>query len=136
MSLKIIPKQVAIPKTVLLGGSTSCEPQLSGKPIGHTMHALISQYTQFSVIYMYTESNATTLDYERNPAYIHFNPHSTESSPAAGQYSKNPAYNLIEHDAQPSSYQEPTYEAIPSDTDRIPHNVQGTQNVSGNQNPA
>ena len=78
-------------------------------------------------------------DCQRNPAYIHFNPHSTESSPAAllsGQCSENPAYNLIDHDAQPSSYQEPTYEAIPSDTDRTPHNVQGTQNVSGNQNPA
>ena len=99
------------------------------------------QYTsiQFSVIYNYTESNAMTLqpsDCQRNPAYIQ---HSTENSPAAllsGQYSKNPAYNLIDHDAQPSSHQEPAYEVIPSDTDRTPHNVQGTQNVSGNQNPA
>ena len=97
----------------------------------------IYQYTQFSVIY--TESNATTLqpsDYRRNPAYIHFD-HSTESSPAAllsGQYNENPAYNLI--DAQPRSHQVPTYEVIPSDTNRIPHNVQGTKNVNCNQNPA
>ena len=73
-------------------------------------------------------------DCQRNPAYIHFNPHFTENSPAAllsGQYSKNPAYNLVDHDAQPSSHQEPTYEVIPSGTNRTPHNV-----VNCNQNPA
>ena len=75
-------------------------------------------------------------DCQRNPAYIHFN-RSTESSPAgllSGQYSENPAYNLI--DAQPSSHQEPTYEVIPSDTNRTPHNVQGAQNVNCTQNSA
>ena len=39
-------------------------------------------------------------------------------------------------DAQPSPHQVPTYEVIPSDTDRIPHTVQGIQNVNCNQNPA
>ena len=70
-------------------------------------------------------------DYQRNPAYSHFGP--TDSSPAAllsGSYSENPAYNI---DAQPSAPQEPTYEVIPSETDRIP---QGAQNVNCSENPA
>ena len=39
-------------------------------------------------------------------------------------------YNI---DAQPSAPQEPTYEVIPSEIDRIP---QGAQNVNCSQNPA
>ena len=71
---------------------------------------------------------------QRNPAYIQLGP--VEGSQAAvvcDNYSENPAYNF---DAQPSSHQEPTYEVIPSDTDRTPHTVQGTQNINCNQNPA
>ena len=53
----------------------------------------------------------------------------TESSPAAllsDSCSENPAYNI---DAQPSAPQElPTYEVIPSDTDRTPQNVICSQN--------
>ena len=67
-------------------------------------------------------------DCQRNPAHGHFGP--TEISPAdllSGNYSENPVYNI---DAQPSAPQEPTYEVIPSDTDRTP------QNVTCSQNPA
>jgi hypothetical protein len=84
-----------------------------------------------------TESDAMELqpsDYQRNPAYIHFDP--AESSSAdllSGNYSENPAYSI---NAQPSAPQEPTYEAIiPSDTYRIPQGVQ-VQNVNCSQNPA
>ena len=45
-------------------------------------------------------------------------------------YSENPAYNI---DAQPSAPQEPTYEVIPSEIDRIP---QEAQSVTCSQNPA
>jgi hypothetical protein len=70
-------------------------------------------------------------DCQRNPAYIHFRP--IESSPAAllsDNCNENPAYNI---NAQPSAPQEPTYEVIPSDTDRTP---QGGQDVTYSQNPA
>ena len=70
-------------------------------------------------------------DCQRNPAYSHFGP--TDRSLAAllsDNYSENPAYNI---DAQPSAPQEPTYEVILSDTDKIP---QGAQNVNCSQNPA
>ena len=52
-----------------------------------------------------------------------------------GSYSENPAYNI---DTQQTSraHQEPTYEIIPSNIDRIPRTVQGTQSISCNQNPA
>ena len=72
--------------------------------------------------------NSQPSDFQRNPAYGHFGP--TDSSPAAlvsGSCSKNPACNI---DAQPSAPQEPTYEVIPSDTDRTP---QGAHNVNCNQ---
>ena len=52
----------------------------------------------------------------------------TESSPAdllSDSCSENPAYNI---DAQPSAPQEPTYEAIQSDTDKIPQSVICSQN--------
>ena len=65
-------------------------------------------------------------DCQRNPAYGHFG--HTDSSPAdllSGNYSENPAYNI---DAQPSAPQEPTYEVIPSDTDKIPQNINCSQN--------
>ena len=65
-------------------------------------------------------------DCQRNPAYSHLGP--TDSSPAAllsGSCSENPAYNI---DAKPSAPQEPTYEVVPSDTDRIPQNVNCSQN--------
>ena len=67
-------------------------------------------------------------DCQRNPAYSHLGP--TDSSPAAlvsGSCSENPAYNI---NAQPSAPQGPTYEVIPSDTDKI------SQNVNCSQNPA
>ena len=78
-----------------------------------------------------TDSEAGTMKsqpghFQRNPAYGHFGP--TDSSPAAllsGNYSENPVYNI---DAQPSAPQEPTYEVIPSDTDRTPQNVNCSQN--------
>ena len=78
-----------------------------------------------------TDSKTDTMksqpsDCQRNPAHNHFG--HTGSSPAAllsGNYSKNPAYNI---DAQPSAPQEPTYEVIPSDTDKIPQNVNCSQN--------
>jgi hypothetical protein len=75
-----------------------------------------------------TESDAMELqpsDYQRNPAYIHFD--STDSSPAAllsDNCNENPAYNI---NAQSSAPQEPTYEVIPSDTDRTP---QGGRNIN------
>jgi protein-arginine kinase activator protein McsA len=72
-------------------------------------------------------------DCQRNPACIHFGPTDHENSPAAllsDNCNENPAYNII---AQPSAPQEPTYEVIPSDTDRIPR---GGQDVNCSQNPA
>ena len=71
---------------------------------------------------------------QRNPAYIQLGP--VEGSQVAlvcGSYSENPAYNI---DTQQTSYQVPTYEIIPSDIDRTPHTVQGTESISCNQNPA
>ena len=65
-------------------------------------------------------------DCQGNPAYSHFGP--TDSSSAdllLDSYSENPAYNI---DAQPSAPQEPTYEVIPLDTDKIPQNVNCSQN--------
>ena len=81
-----------------------------------------------------TESDAMKSqpsDCQRNPAYGHFG-HTDRSLAAllSDNYSENPAYNI---DAQPSASQEPTYEVIPSETDRIP---QGAQNVNCSQNSA
>ena len=72
------------------------------------------------------KSQPLASDYQRNPAYGHFS--HTESSSAdllSGNYSENPAYNI---DAQPSAPQEPTYEVIQSDTDKIPQSVICSQN--------
>ena len=53
--------------------------------------------------------------------------YTTVTDLVCGSYSKNPASNI---DAQ---QKEPTYEVIPSDTDRTPHT---TQNLACQQNPA
>ena len=72
------------------------------------------------------KSRPLASDCQRNPAYGHFG--HTESSPAdllSDSCSENPAYNI---NAQPSAPQEPTYEAIQSDTDKIPQSVICSQN--------
>ena len=72
------------------------------------------------------KSRPLASDCQRNPAYGHFG--HTESSPAdllSDSCSENPAYNI---NAQPSASQEPTYEVIQSDTDKIPQSVICSQN--------
>ena len=73
--------------------------------------------------------------WQRNPAYIQLGPlDDLQADLVSGSYSENPAYNI---NAKMSSHQEPTYEIIPQNNiDRIPHTVQGTQNVNCNQNSA
>ena len=77
---------------------------------------------------MKSEMKLQPSDCQRNPGYGHFG--HTESSLAellSDSCSENPAYN-INICAQPSAPQEPTYEVIPSDTDRTPQNVIYSQN--------